>query len=718
MLNFTGMSEEAKRAIETPFALTEEKRNELKIEIATRLNYFDGLYHPDYQAICMMLDRWARDKSQVIRMFEQSPFYNGNFQIVFPAEYERGIDYDAVEDYLSDFTTYCRRKKDDMPEVKIGAFTYGEIMDLLGDVSDKLRAIDRCIQLNIPVDKAFLQTTKENQEFLHDIYNNICVTISKNMDKYKYWNSKYYDKGEFEVADYWYTAVRTLNNTHKTLTNVCSKDIAHFLNTDYPGAKTGKNQSERTLATEGQKFSRIIKRMAKETGFDQTEAGSNENFVKFADAINPLNVTRWTVLSVHPLDFYNMSNGNSWRSCHTIDKNNKDQVRTENHYGGMYSGGTGSYMEDKVSFVYYTVNPKVNEKGIHLENDPKITRCMFHIGENKLIQGRMYPQGNDGATDKYKETREIVQRTIAECLGVVNDWNVVKGVWECEEVTTTKGCHYPDYSNFDDCNVSYLKVNGLAVNDKRKIVIGSKHTCPSCGRRHNTQGNIECSDCQSTESSRNRSRQTWLNVSIDTDEDEEGVYCANCGQRLRDYEGTEIDGEMYCDDCVFYCDYHEEYEVRNGNEIYVENTGNYVCERGYDHGEYAYCENCDHVISTNGDEVVYIDGYWYCNHDCAMEAGYVYCNDGEYRQQDECIECERCGEYMWNEDPDIITTEDERTFCSGWCAQREGYRKCEDNEKWYKASEMVHTADNHWFRDMETAISHGYARENVEQGVA
>ena len=41
-----------------------------------------------------------------------------------------------------------------------------------------------------------------------------------------------------------------------------------------------------------------------------------DKFAKYADSINPIKVKRHTVLSVHPIDYYTMSFGNSWTSCH------------------------------------------------------------------------------------------------------------------------------------------------------------------------------------------------------------------------------------------------------------------------------------------------------------------------------------------------------------------------------------------------------------------
>ena len=733
MMNFM-MSDKCKAAMEIPYVLTDEVRNALEIEIATRLDYFDGLYHPNYDAICKMLGRCMKAKSDLIRLFEQSPFYNGNFQIVFPAEYTRGIDYNAVYRYLDDFYDHCYARQNKAPEANFGTYTFYEVSNMLDNIREKLQVMNECETLNIPVDRNYLQGLKESEKVASEIYNKIYNKVYyEESNKYVVRRGRAIEMETYNKYVYWINSVGYLRSIYKTLDKTITKEIADILMRDYPGATTGKNKSERTIATEGQKLSRVIARMAKETGFDQTPLGDNAHFIQFADAINPLNVTKWTVLSVHPLDFYNMSYGNGWRSCHTIDKRNKDNS-TGDHYSGMYSGGTGSYMEDGVSFVFYTADHKKYPDNTHLETAEKTSRCMFHIGENMLIQGRMYPQGMDGATDKYKETREIVQRVIAECLGVPNSWKVVKGTDECGSRIISLGCHYRDYLNFSDCNVSYLK-NGdrLANANPPKIKVGSNHTCPSCGRRHNTQGWIECNSCANGgDLARERNRAMWLNVT-DDDSSPDEVECANCGCFVNANDAREINSEYYCEDCCFYCDYHGEWEVRNGNEHHVENTNVDICDNAFDWGNYSYCQHCNNLIDTSQGDVIYIDDIGYfCDSDCANEDGWVYCSDGEYHHEDYVYSCERCGAYVFEDDDDRICTEDGNDYCCRSCAIADGYvecgdnewrrredcEQCQDDEEYYERETMVQTPDGKWWRSAEVAVRHGYTETDVEQGVA
>ena len=190
-------------------------------------------------------------------------------------------------------------------------------------------------------------------------------------------------------------------------------------------------------AHKGQKMSRVINKLLTYVGFNKLP-DYNREFAKYADALNPLQITRHTVLSVNPLDYLTMSFGNSWASCHTIDKENKRNM--PNSYEGMYSSGTVSYMLDKPSMVFYTVDASYN--GNDFWNEPKINRQMFHWGEEKLVQGRLYPQDNDGDNSVYTPYREIVQNIMSELFEFPNLWTVAKGTSAAGRYVCSYGTHY------------------------------------------------------------------------------------------------------------------------------------------------------------------------------------------------------------------------------------------------------------------------------------
>ena len=80
---------------------------------------------------------------------------------------------------------------------------------------------------------------------------------------------------------------------------------------------------------------------------DRNYLSYNKLFAKAADDTNPLKIKRITVLSVNICDFLLMSNGNSWSSCHFINRSGA--------YQGCYKAGTLSYSNDGTSMCFYTL---------------------------------------------------------------------------------------------------------------------------------------------------------------------------------------------------------------------------------------------------------------------------------------------------------------------------------------------------------------------------
>lgn len=362
-------------------------------------------------------------------------------------------------------------------------------------------------------------------------------------------------------------------------------------------------------ARAGQKTSRVINKICQYLGFDKVD-GYNREFAKYADSLSPMAIKRHTILSINPLDYLTMSFGNSWASCHTIDKENKRCM--PNNYSGCYSSGTISYMLDEVSMVFYTVDASYD--GDEYWNEPKINRQMFHYGAEKLIQARLYPQDNDGDDAAYAPYRNIVQNIIAAIFDFPNLWVLNKGIEEVRKYINHRGTNYPDYYHFS--NVSVSRIKGSENNST--FDIGARPICIECGERHRTEDNINC--CH-------------------------GSYtCADCGCRINEDDVEWIGGEPYCRECCHWCECCEEYHRGDSTET---RGGVYVCEDCLER-HYSYCEECDEYVYE--DDMVYIEceDRYVCR-DC-VEENYFYCDDcGEYFPIDERNEyddylslCEEC----------------------------------------------------------------------------
>lgn len=281
----------------------------------------------------------------------------------------------------------------------------------------------------------------------------------------------------------------------------------------------------------GQKASRIINRLCQHFRLDQyrediishsgeqrTVVPYNSIFAQMADALNPMEINKTAVLSVHPCDFLEMSNiDNPWHSCHCLSD-------------GGYRAGCQSYMGDGVSMIFFTVDEDVTE---NFYAHRKLTREIFCFKDGVLLQSRLYPNGNVELQQLY---RKIVQGTIATCMGLSNLWRVERnplctfyngGEQELLWTTHEGSKHYADYNN-GYAVVTYLR----DMEDTRypDIVIGSPSLCPCCGEENDWIGSLHCGNCNTK------------------------VVCAGCGEEVSKGSAHYVGGKYYCSQCSFSCD--------------------------------------------------------------------------------------------------------------------------------------------------------------------
>lgn len=254
----------------------------------------------------------------------------------------------------------------------------------------------------------------------------------------------------------------------------------------------------------GQKTSRIIGKLCRAFGVDGHER-YNAVFAQLSDSLNPLQMLKTALLSLHPCDYLEMSNKDStWESCHNL----KD---------GSYQAGTLSYMTDDVSMIFYTVDPEVTENFYRV---PRRSRQMFFYKDGMLFQSRLYPNDLSEPMDLY---RNVVQKAISTCLGVPNRWILKR---RREDVNTYcssgKGSRqYPDYDYYG--NVSLLK----AIPEHSHFVIGHPSLCVCCGKAYRS-GYLKCK-C------------------------EDVVVCKGCRQTVSIHNARYIDGAYYCNACLHIC---------------------------------------------------------------------------------------------------------------------------------------------------------------------
>lgn len=360
----------------------------------------------------------------------------------------------------------------------------------------------------------------------------------------------------------------------------------------------------------GEKTSRAVNRICDYLGYTKLPA-YNREFAKYADSLSPLVIKRHTVLSLNPLDFLTMSFGNSWASCHTIDKHNKRDM--PNSYHGQYSSGTISYMLDSTSMVLYTTDASNEAKDYWKQ--PKINRQMFHWGAEKLIQGRLYPQDNDSNEEAYTPYRNIVQQIISQIFNFPNLWKTSKGTESASKYALSEGTHYRDYECYSNCTLSRV----AGSENEESITIGHSPICIECGYTHYNEESINC--CH-----------------------EDCICCAACGCELDEEDAEFIDGAYYCHDCCDYCECCNEYH--RGDETYVNNYG-YVCEDCLSSGDFIQCEDCQEWFCE--DDVQYLDNLdiYICT-DCLRE---------------NFTQCDRCKDWFRDEDINHVDKEDLCPYC-------------------------------------------------------
>lgn len=367
----------------------------------------------------------------------------------------------------------------------------------------------------------------------------------------------------------------------------------------------------------GEKTSRFINRLLNYLKYNQHE-NYNKEFAKFADAINPLTIKRHTIISVNPLDYLTMSFGNSWSSCHTIDKKNIRHM--PNGYEGQFSSGTISYMLDPSSIVVYTVDKEYNGKQFWAE--PKITRQMFHYDTNTLIQGRLYPQSNDNGSDEtYEQLRHIMQQTISTINEFPNLWKLEIGPSQIRPHVVTFGTHYEDYLHFYNCTISTRKNE-----ENTKLIIGHEPICIMCGEEHDEGSNINhCAVAK----------------------------CESCGRILGEREIYYVNEETYCRDCVAYCTECDNWVLNDDRLYYVDSENRWICEDCFNE-HYVRCTCCNEIIRRD-DAYSYCDNYYCesCYEDTFMECESCYKifdkEDLKYYEKYDQFLCEQCYEIAMEE---------------------------------------------------------------------
>ena len=382
--------------------------------------------------VCTILNEYFTKKEPLIKLFAQSPNYKGDMRIITKEEFER-------ENVASEIAKFVRAFKDN-----------DGVANTMLCYKDK--------DGNTLYD--YIQTKTTHMK-IRDVAKAKNVMASKEISAFsKKTGATIESEESLKTFRLWMTAFEKVN------TPTLQRDLTH----------------EEVVLKKGTKTSRAFNKICATYGVDKWSK-YNKEFAKYADMVSGKGRELYFIISLNPLDYLTMSFGKSWASCHTIDKANRR--RAANGYSGAYCNGTLSYMMDESSIITYVLTKLCDD----LHEEGKLYRNMFHCKGKKFIQGRIYPQGNDGSVDLYKKFRFIVQRELYGLLGLAeNKWKS-RNVEGCDH--SSEGNHYRDYIHFSYCKTFFP----AGENSTEVINIGHDGVCPHCGKHFASSDRLSHGSC-------------------------------------------------------------------------------------------------------------------------------------------------------------------------------------------------------------------------------
>ena len=443
-------------------------------------------------------------KSKLFELFKNSPYHNGKGQLILPMEIERPIDSDVIYDFAR-YIDSIAYKYYMSKEAVIDGYTYRDARHEKDNIKRLITAVDYML---LPDDEVVIKG-KPFSEY-RELYNKLEDVI--------------YD---FDISDLYYTDGTYIDRESKALydkAEIISYAIKNCVGKQLENANDIERLSEafpHSQCREGIKITRVIQKCLKELGLYQLAMENeqeefNRMYAKWCDAVSPMKVRKWSVLSINFVDYITMSHGNCWTSCLNTDKRGK--FTSGDFCDGFNSRRTLDYALDETTMVFYTVDENYDKDGLgdDWELQPKLTRQLFHFGEGKLVQARLYPQSNTSRREIYTQYRENVEKLLADAMGEANLWSSPER-GEINHDSSIVNIPYYDYGNGDyidflsiaahgerehdfQSEVNYVILRGSTNRTDNGIpmIIGSKNAvCIMCGEKMHEDytRSIKCSDC-------------------------------------------------------------------------------------------------------------------------------------------------------------------------------------------------------------------------------
>ena len=395
--------------------------------------------------VCEMLNTYFKNKEPLIKMIAKSPNYIGDMRICTEKEFDRKITQGEVTAFFNRFYNAIdidsmKKLKDDNGKDFNDYFTVGETTVSLDNLVNNKKYADRL----------------------------------KNLSQFDY--SRRYTRKSFDMYNYALSDLRTFSN-------ICTSSLTrdYHLNNGielHNSMKTGRAFNKvcthygidklNPQTTQVEENGKLVEKVV---------YPYNKLFAHYSDMVSGLVRKMDFVISVNPLDYLTMSYGVSWRSCHMID-------------GGTCQGGCLSYMLDESSIVTFVID----NTGDPIHTIPRLYRQMIHYYNGMFMQNRLYPQGNDGATNLYDKFRDIITEEFSPLLKVEHKWKVECGVNACRNRVASSGIHYKDYQHNNSCTIFYPDKHKDFIMG-RMLNVGHSGICPNCGKSHTNSNIISHGTC-------------------------------------------------------------------------------------------------------------------------------------------------------------------------------------------------------------------------------
>lgn len=405
------------------------------VDDAMALMKENGHAHTEH-GICTLLDTYFKQKAPLINMFMTSKNYIGNMRIAVEKEFDRTIDPRGVRQFFSNLESRLYTNE-------------------------------------------MLKTVDENGKTLFDNLltgkKSFCISELPSAD------TQTAKRKSVSAFDYNTFATRKSHQDRFNLEDI----FCFFYNYYHPVMNGDYHPNEDITIPNGTKTSRAFNKICMHYGVDKLHPETkvvngvektvypyDREFAVYSDLVSCGTRKMHFVISLNPLDYFTMSCGVNWNSC--------QHIRT-----GGAKGGAISYMLDKVSIITFVVE---NLNG-DIHNIPKVYRQMYHYEKNLFVQNRLYPQGNDGATNLYDKFRNIMIEEFTELLGTDNEWKHKVGPEYCSpHIREGRGyMHYRDYGHNRNVSIFYPENNEPKIQEQ-VMIIGHMGICVNCGKPYQHSG--------------------------------------------------------------------------------------------------------------------------------------------------------------------------------------------------------------------------------------